>query len=113
MIIGVQGLEFDALIGVYAHEKNQKQKLSADFLLEISDEKSCKSDEVSHTYDYDKIQKIIDASLKDHVNLIEALAYKILQEIMQDSLIDQATIRLYKNAIPTAKNVFVELSLKR
>jgi dihydroneopterin aldolase len=97
MIIKIKNLEVNFNIGVYDWEKTFDRKLIINVEMHSLNEKSCRSDDVKDTLDYqiiyDNIKKII-ATKK--YNLIETLAHDILEMICLQDMISFARVEIDK-----------------
>jgi dihydroneopterin aldolase len=100
MIIKIKNLEVNCNIGVYDWEKTFDRKLIINVEMHSLNEKSCRSDDVKDTLDYqiiyDNIKKII-ATKK--YNLIENLAHDILEMICLQDMISFAQVEIDKMKI--------------
>ena len=97
MIIKIKNLEVNCNIGIYDWEKTFDRKLIINVEMHSLNEKSCRSDDVKDTIDYqiiyDNIKKII-ATKK--YNLIETLAHDILEMICLQDMISFARVEIDK-----------------
>jgi dihydroneopterin aldolase len=97
MIIKIKNLEVNCNIGIYDWEKTFDRKLIINVEMHSLNEKSCRSDDVKDTLDYqiiyDNIKKII-ATKK--YNLIETLAHDILEMICLQDMISFARVEIDK-----------------
>lgn len=108
----IQGLELEALIGVYDWEREAKQNLIVDVCLVLDLHQAAKSDDVSDTIDYAKLAETL-SSLADNseFQLLEALADHMIKHLLAHYPIKQATIKICKPKILTnAQSVAVELT---
>ena len=97
MIIKIKNLEVDCNIGVYDWEKNFNRKLLINVEMHSLNEKSCISDEVKDTLDYEIIYENIKKIIaQKRYNLIESLAHDILEMICRQSLISFARVEIDK-----------------
>lgn len=97
MIIRVKNLKLYGSLGVYDWEKDFKRGLVFNLELEVDNEKSMKSDDISDTIDYDKITNLIkDYVASNHCDLIEKMVGDLLDLIMQDQKIARCTLEIDK-----------------
>lgn len=111
--VHVEGLELEASIGVYAHEKKILQKLIIDITVETDLDRAGKSDSLADAIDYDHLAAVArQASTERHHQLIETVAHEIATRILDD-LRTKATavfVRVKKpSAVPGAKYAAVEI----
>jgi len=97
MIIKIKNLEIDCNIGIYEWEKTFNRRLIINVEMHSLNEKSCVSDDVKDTLDYqiiyDNIKKIIATKKYE---LIESLAHDILEMICLQDLISFARVEIDK-----------------
>lgn len=109
----IEGLEVDAPIGVYAHEKGVLQKLIIDLALETDLERAAKSDALEHAIDYDRLAAIAKKSATEkHHALIETVAQKIAERVLAElgEQVSAVFVRVAKpSAVQGAKCAAVEL----
>ena len=108
----INQFKLDTNIGIYQHEKENKQTLY--FNLEVSTclKKAGKSDNIKDTINYEKIIKVIkDISKNTVYNLLETLAEDIMNTLFTNSKSIQAIkITILKtDAIPEVNAIGVSL----
>lgn len=111
--VQIEGLELDAPIGVYAHERNILQKLIIDITVETDLDRAGKTDALEHAIDYDHLAALArQTATEQHHALIETVAHQIATRILGD-LKTKATavfVRVKKpSAVPGAKYAAVEV----
>ena len=101
----------EEIIGIHKHEKNKKQKIKFNIVLDVNkisvpDEKNIKS-----IVDYEKItNKLENLAKSKKYNFLESLAEDSFKEIFEDKRINSVTIKIEKpEAIKNAKSVGVEV----
>ena len=100
MIIKIKNLEIDCNIGIYDWEKTFNRKLIINVEIHTLNEKSCVSDDIKDTLDYDIIYKNIKQIIATKkYNLIECLAKDILEMICSQDLISFARVEIDKTKI--------------
>ena len=105
MIIKIKNLEIECNIGVYEWEKTLNRKLIINIEMQTLNEKSCVSDDVKDTLDYELIYKNIKIIIaKKRYNLIESLANDILEMICSQNLVSFARVEIDK--IKIFENVY-------
>ncbi len=97
VIIKIKNLEIECNIGVYDWEKTFNRKLIINIEIETLNEKSCLSDDLKDTLDYDIIYKNIKQIIATKkYNLIECLAKDILDMICSQDFISFARVEIDK-----------------
>ena len=81
----LQGLRFDANLGILDHEKTAPQPIQVDAELNLGPQPLLpRDDDIHHVLDYRKVRKIIiDECTAEHVNLLESLIGKLALRLMQ------------------------------
>ncbi|MDP9933010.1 dihydroneopterin aldolase [Variovorax paradoxus] len=81
----LQGLRFDANLGILDQEKTAPQPIQVDAELHLGAQPLMpKDDEIFHVLDYRKVRRIIiDECTAEHVNLLETLIGKLAQRLLQ------------------------------
>ncbi|MEI6382991.1 MAG: dihydroneopterin aldolase [Betaproteobacteria bacterium] len=84
-ILTLNGLRFDANLGILEHEKNAPQPIQVDAELNLGTQPlSPRDDDITHVLDYRKVRQIIIAECTaEHVNLLESLIGKLAHRLMQ------------------------------
>ena len=115
MKIGINGLEIDANIGVYSHEKNVTQPLFLDIIVTINDDHKIENDDLSTTIDYDTLWRAAqDLAKSAHFNLIETYVVKLGAIILEDNRITKVSINAQKpQAIKGAQAAIVSIDCAR
>ena len=114
--IYIEGLEVSYLIGVYAWERENNQRLLVDLALQADLSRAALSDNVEDTLNYAEISaKVIAVAADSRFKLIEALASHILNTVLEAfPAVKVATIKLSKpDILANANNVAVEFSKGR
>ena len=109
--IFIKDFIIEEIIGIHEHEKNKKQKIKFNIVLDINqstlpDEKNIKS-----IVDYEKITNKLEKLTKiKKYNFLESLAEDSFKEIFEDKRINSATVKIEKpEAIKNAESVGVEV----
>ena len=84
-ILTLNGLRFDANLGILDHEKIKLQPIQVDAELNLGTQPLLPSDdEILHVLDYRKVRQIIITECTAvHVNLLESLIGKLALRLMQ------------------------------
>lgn len=113
--IKIEGHKVECCIGVYLHEKTAKQPLLIDLDLTFDLKVCIKSDALQDTLDYDKVtQSCSDFANTHSYNLIEKLAFEMLEMLFKSFPFEKVKIRIYKpNALLSAQSVSIQLEKTR
>ena len=114
-IIRLKNMQFYGFHGVSESEKHLGGRFEVDLEMQLPLKKSCDSDNLNDTVDYEKIYKTVDSCIKkDKFYLIEALANSIASDILQNFPINSLLVRVRKPHAPV-KGVLdtVEVELER
>lgn len=114
-IIRITDLKLKTIIGIYDWERKIKQAIIINISLEFDASKAAKTDSIKDTVDYKSLKKrIIDLVEGSHYCLLEKLVEEILNLIMADPKILNATVKIDKpKALRFAKSVSVESSRQK
>lgn len=107
----IEGLQTDAVIGVYDWEKKIKQTLVFDLVMSHDNRLPAATDDLSKTLDYEAISNYITAYCQENVfELIETLAERLLESLMSKFELVEVELTLRKpGAVPAAKAVGVKI----
>jgi dihydroneopterin aldolase len=111
--IHIEGLEVLSLIGVYDWERQQKQRLIVDVVLNANLSKAALTDNVQDTLNYAQVaQSIIEYSGNSEFQLIEALASHLIDHLLHHfPMLKAVRLKLSKpDILANAKNVAVEFT---
>jgi dihydroneopterin aldolase len=100
-ILSLEGLRFDANLGILDHEKNGPQPIQVDAQLNLGTQPLLpRDDDIMHVLDYRKVRRIIiDECTAEHVNLLESLIGKLAHRLMQLPGVVGVRVRIVKLAI--------------
>ena len=114
-IIGFEDYAVSCIIGVFEEERKQEQIILVDLKVQVDIAKGVKSDSFQEAYDYVQLANLCTEMAQKHkFNLLETLAYHILEKLNQDPQVFWAWIKIKKpSAIPLAKHTFIELEIKK
>ena len=113
--IRLKNMQFYGFHGVDKSEKYLGGRFEVDVEMKLSLKKSCNSDELDDTVNYEKIYKTVDTCVnKDKFYLIEALANSIAKDILINFPINSILVRVRKPHAPV-KGVLdtIEVELNR
>ena len=107
----IEGLELNAVIGVYPWEREVRQVLMLDLELATDIRPAAVGDDLSRTLDYKAIADRIDEYVcGSEFQLLETLAERLAALIMKQFGVPWLRLRLSKpGAIPSARAVGVEI----
>ncbi len=107
----INNLIIQASVGVYEHEKKNKQKLIVNVELLLSNDSEPKQDNLESTQDYSQFRKcIIDIIQSQHFQLLEVLVEKIHSTLMVNRYVVGAKVNISKPNIFNDCEVAYELS---
>jgi len=107
----INNLVIQASVGVYAHEKLNKQKVIVNVELLLSNDSEPKQDNLKSTQDYSEFRKcLIDIIQSQHFQLLEILVEKIHSTLMVNSHVIGAKVNISKPNIFNDCEVAYELS---
>jgi dihydroneopterin aldolase len=108
-IIFLNNLRIDTIIGIFDWERKVKQTLFFDIEMATDIRKAAASDDIAHALDYKSISKaVIQFVEQSDYQLVETLAEKVAELIMQNFNVAWVRIRLNKKgAIRQATDVGV------
>ncbi|NDA39784.1 MAG: dihydroneopterin aldolase [Actinobacteria bacterium] len=100
--ITIKGIKALGKHGVLEHEKLVEQEFVVDVTLGIDLDKAIKRDELKETVNYDEVAKLIHKVITGPTfNLIEALAGKIVNEILEKfDLVEKVKVTVHKPKAP-------------
>ena len=113
--IRLKNMQFYGFHGVNESEKHLGGRFEVDVEMQLSLTKSCNTDELHDTINYEQIYKTVNTCVKkDKFYLIEALANSIAKDILINFPINSILVRVRKPHAPV-KGVLdtVEVELKR
>lgn len=113
--IYVKSLEITAQCGVYDHEMGKNRQLIIDIEIAMQAEKLIGDDDLSLTYDYDKLAQIAqDVASEKHYKLIETYAAKVAELILNDGRVVSVKVRVEKpNSVKGAAAAGTEIFCTR
>ncbi|MGV3492328.1 MAG: dihydroneopterin aldolase [Ramlibacter sp.] len=84
-ILTLEGLRFDASLGILDHEKVAPQPIRVDAELNLGTQPLLpRDDDITHVLDYRKVRRIIiEECTAQHVNLLESMIGQLAHRLMQ------------------------------
>ena len=101
----------EEIIGFYKHEKEKKQKIIFNIVLDIDQSSLPDEKDINSIVDYEKItNKLENLTKTKKYNFLESLAEDSFKEIFEDKRINSIKIKIEKpEAIKSAGSVGVEI----
>jgi len=114
-VLHIKKLFLRTYIGFSEHEIGKLQDVIIDIAIDYDSVKAELSDEPADALDYKQLTKrLVSIVESSRFNLLEAMAHRLLDEIMTDARINHATIEIDKpHALRFADSVSVMLMRKR
>ncbi|MAD53767.1 MULTISPECIES: dihydroneopterin aldolase [unclassified Idiomarina] len=111
----IEGLEVDAVIGVYDWEQGIQQKLVIDLVLAWDCQRASQSDEINDALDYAAVSQAVERWIQAKPRaLIETVAEGIAELLFKDFGVTEVEVKVSKpGAVPTATNVAVKIQRTR
>ncbi|MGM0517442.1 MAG: dihydroneopterin aldolase [Pseudomonadota bacterium] len=112
----VQGLTFDAIIGILPQERETEQPLRVDLVLEVdSVAPAAATEHIDTTVDYAAVSRqVIEIAREGRFQLVETLAERTCAELLAAFPVRRVTFRVIKpEALPEAEGVGVEITRER
>ncbi len=107
----INDLIIQASVGVYEHEKQNKQKIIVNVELLLSNDSEPKHDNLESTQDYSQFRKcLIDIIQSQHFHLLEVLVGKIHSTLIVKNYVLGAKVKISKPDIFDDCEVSYELS---
>lgn len=110
-LVFIEGLQAQAVIGVYDWEKEIQQTLVFDLEMEHDNRVPAATDDLSKTLDYEAISNFILAFCANRqFELIETLAERLVEELIAQFKLNSVLLTLRKpGAVPAASAVGVKI----
>jgi dihydroneopterin aldolase len=81
--VALEGLEFHAYHGVYAHERSSGNKFQVDVLVETRFEEKAFADDLTGTINYEALYGIVKTEMEKPSKLLETVGHAIAEKILQ------------------------------
>ncbi|HMD69633.1 MAG TPA: dihydroneopterin aldolase [Chitinivibrionales bacterium] len=113
--LSIVDLLLRTVIGDNEWERDVKQDVVINLSFEFDASKAVESDSIADTVNYKALKRKIIAEVEgSRYRLLEKLAAKVLEIVMEDQRVTSATVRVDKpQALRYAKSVAVEMSERR
>jgi len=115
-IIHIQGIETTSIIGVYPHEKINKQPVIVDLKIYTNIKLAAKSENIEDTCDYANITKFIMSYLNNNnFNLIETMAENLADILQKEFHLNKLDLKISKPMAlqDIAKGALVSVNISR
>ena len=115
MQIHIKNLRLRAIVGIFEWERNHPQDVIFNVYIDFDATDCIRSDSIDDTVDYKALKKrIIQEVEKSQFFLVEKLAAHVLDLIMQEQRVVEASVEIDKpHALRFADSVSVRLSAAR
>jgi 7,8-dihydroneopterin aldolase/epimerase/oxygenase len=80
--VSLEGLEFHAYHGVYAHERSSGNKFEVDILVETDFDESAFRDELTGTLNYEDVYVVVKTEMERPSKLLETVANAIAEKTL-------------------------------
>jgi 7,8-dihydroneopterin aldolase/epimerase/oxygenase len=94
--ISLEGLEFHAYHGVYAHERSSGNKFEVDITVEAKLHEAVLQDDLSGTINYETLYALVKAEMEKPSKLLETVGYAIATSVL--------------NSLPEVQQVAIKIS---
>ena len=113
--LSIEGLKVDTIIGVYQWEREVKQSVIIDLMLEIKSTRSGFEDSIEFAVDYVAVSDMVaNLAQSSSFLLIESLAEAIAGKLLKEFAIRSIRLKLSKpSAIHNAANVGITIERSR
>jgi 7,8-dihydroneopterin aldolase/epimerase/oxygenase len=81
--ISLEGLEFHAYHGVYAHERSSGNKFEVDITIEAQLNEPVLEDDLSGTINYETLYGLVKAEMEKPSKLLETVGYAIANSVLK------------------------------
>lgn len=111
----IEGLEIEALIGIYDWERRIRQPLVFDVEMAFDNRKPAASDDIADTLNYKDVSKrLIDFVSQSEYQLVETLAERCVRIVLEEFGVAHVRLKLSKpGAVRGAKAVGVIVERSR
>jgi 7,8-dihydroneopterin aldolase/epimerase/oxygenase len=82
--ISLEGLEFHAYHGVYAHERSSGNKFEVDIIVEAHLHETVLQDDLSGTINYETLYALVKAEMEKPSKLLETVGYAIANSVLSE-----------------------------
>jgi dihydroneopterin aldolase len=111
----IEGLEIEALIGIYDWERRIRQPLRFDIEMAFDNRVPAASDDIRDTLDYKAVSKRLTAYVSESsFGLVETLAERCAEIVLREFAVEQVRLKLSKpGAVRGALAVGVMIERRR
>ena len=111
----IEGLEIDALIGIYDWERRIRQTLRFDLEMGFDNRRPAASDDIADTLNYKAVSKRIEQFVRESdFGLVETLAERIAEIVLREFIVQWLRLKLSKpGAVRGSKAVGVIIERTR
>jgi D-erythro-7,8-dihydroneopterin triphosphate epimerase len=115
MRIHIKNLRLRTIVGVDAPERERPQDVIVNVTMDFDGSKAAISDDIGDTVDYEAAKRRIAAEVESaDFHLLERLAHRILEVVMEDPRVRRATVEVDKpHALRFTDSVSVSCSTDR
>ncbi|MCS4236981.1 dihydroneopterin aldolase [Stenotrophomonas rhizophila] len=93
----IEGLEIDALIGIYDWERRIRQTLRFDLEMGFDNRRPAASDDIADTLNYKAVSKRIEQFVRESdFGLVETLAERIAEIVLREFKVEWLRLKLSK-----------------
>lgn len=97
MIIRIKNMRLRGIVGINPPERTDKQAINVSAEIEFDGTRASETDQIEHTIDYRDISKQIATLVEtSEFFLVETLASRILDLILQNPLVERAQVEVDK-----------------
>lgn len=113
--IHIRDLLARCIVGIYPHEREQKQDVIVNITLHAELRGACESDRIEDTVDYKGVKKAVHAMVEESsFQLIERLAEEVARVCLRAPRVQCVTVSVDKpGALRFARSVAVEITRGR
>jgi FolB domain-containing protein len=110
MTIKIKNLRLRTIVGVYEWERQHKQEVVVNIQVDFDGEQAAQSDRLEDTVDYKALKgRILEAVENSQFFLLERLAGRVLEIVMDEPRVQQASVEVDKpHALRFADSVSVQ-----
>ncbi|MFP4502021.1 MAG: dihydroneopterin aldolase [Candidatus Hydrogenedentota bacterium] len=110
--IHIRDLHVRCIVGIYPHEREERQDVILNLTLYADLRKACQSDNIDDTVDYKRLKKqVLDTVQKSSFYLIERLAEEVARMALGAPGVQRVTVSVDKpGALRFARSVAVEIT---
>ena len=111
----IEGLEIDALIGIYDWERRIRQTVALDIEMRFDNRRPAATDKIEDTLNYKSVSKRLIAFIEaSEFQLVETLAERCAEIILDEFDVQYVRLRLAKSgAVRGSKSVGVQIERER